>query len=378
MAVSMRKLFSPKSDSLGKEARMVDRNRSEPLYFQIIQDIRQQILSGQIKIGDKLMSESEMIRHYQVGRVTIRNALSELVRSGCLRKEQGAGTFCVGLPRMDDRKNIDVLLNTGDRIFTPYFLTGISRILNENNCNLILHDTQDDMANIGKLLEQVMERGTDGIILQPYTGTEEILPECIRALDLCRERKIPIVTIDGKFKDIDTAYIVNNDEGGCEKATAYLIGMGHRNILGLFRNRFRDSKFRAMGYRKAMEKAGLTAQILDADEMGSSQWVDYIRARGVTAIVCYNDYLAVKCYHRFHEKGLQPGQDISIIGFDDTEVSRSALPRISTVTHPKDIMGQQAAMYLLDRINGTNLQPEQYVFPSDLICRDSVCNISTF
>ena len=36
---------------------MVDRNRSEPLYYQIIQDIRQQILSGQIKIGDKLMSE---------------------------------------------------------------------------------------------------------------------------------------------------------------------------------------------------------------------------------------------------------------------------------------------------------------------------------
>ena len=97
---------------------MVDRNSFEPLYFQVKRDIQEQILSGKIKIGDKLMSESEMICYYNVGRVTIRNALAELVSSGCLRKEQGLGTFCVALPRMEDRKNIDVLLNTGDRIFS--------------------------------------------------------------------------------------------------------------------------------------------------------------------------------------------------------------------------------------------------------------------
>lgn len=357
---------------------MVDRNSFEPLYFQVKRDIQEQILSGQIKIGDKLMSESEMIRHYNVGRVTIRNALSELVSSGCLRKEQGLGTFCVALPRMEDRKNIDVLLNTGDRNFTPYFLTGISRVLDANDCNLILHDTQDDMAAIAKLLLQAMDRGTDGIILQPYTGTGEVLPECAKALQLCRERKVPLVTIDGKFKDIDTAYIVNDDESGCRKATDYLIRMGHTNILGLFRNRYRDSKFRAMGYRSAMEQAGLPVRILDADETDAARWVEYIRAEGITGIVCYNDYLAVKCYHCFHENGLLPGQDISVVGFDDTEVSRTSLPRITTVTHPKDIMGQQAAVYLLDRIAGTQEQPAQYVFPADLICRDSVRNIGTY
>jgi len=355
---------------------MVDRNSFEPLYFQVKRDIQEQILSGKIRIGDKLMSESEMIRYYNVGRVTIRNALSELVSSGCLRKEQGLGTFCVALPQLEDRKNIDVLLNTGDRIFTPYFLSGISRVLDANDCNLILHDTLDDMATIAKLLEQVMDRGTDGIILQPFTGTDAVLPECARALELCRERKIPLVTIDGKFKDIGTAYIVNDDEGGCRKATEHLIRMGHKNILGLFRNRYRDSKFRAMGYRAAMEQAGLQVQILDADETDKEQWTAYIRSRNISAMVCYNDYLAVKCYHRFHEDGLQPGRDISVVGFDDTELSRTVLPRITTVTHPKDIMGEQAARYILDRIAGTDLEPEQYVFPTDLICRDSVCSMS--
>lgn len=354
---------------------MIDRTSFEPLYLQVKRDIQEQILTGKIQIGDKLMSESEMMSHYNVGRVTIRNALAELVSSGCLRKEHGLGTFCAALPRMASRKNIDVLLNTGDRIFTPYFLTGISRVLDANDCNLILHDTLDDMQTIARLLEQGMNRGTDGIILQPFTGSDQVLPECARALELCQQRKIPLVTIDGKFKDIDTAYIVNDDESGCRKATEHLIRMGHRNILGLFRDRYRDSKFRAMGYCSAMNRANLPVHMLNADETEPSRWIEYIRKEKITGIVCYNDYLAAKCYHSFHEEGLQPGQDISVVGFDDTEVSRTALPRLTTVTHPKDLMGQQAALYILDRIAGTETQPRQYTFPADLICRDSVYHI---
>ena len=125
---------------------MVDRNSFEPLYRQIKRDIEEQILNGTIKIGDKLMSETEMLNHYKCGRTTIRIALSELVMSGCLRKEQGFGTFCVSLPKRATPKNIDVFLNTADTYFIPYFLSGISRVLNERNCNLILHDTLDSMA----------------------------------------------------------------------------------------------------------------------------------------------------------------------------------------------------------------------------------------
>lgn len=122
---------------------MVDRSSFEPLYQQIKRDIEEQILDGRIKVGDKLMSETEMLNHYHCGRTTIRNALSELVLSGCLRKEQGFGTFCAALPKRDVPKNIHVLLNTADTYFIPYLLSGISRVLNERNCSLILHDTLD-------------------------------------------------------------------------------------------------------------------------------------------------------------------------------------------------------------------------------------------
>jgi DNA-binding FadR family transcriptional regulator len=139
---------------------MIDRTSYEPLYHQIQKDIEAQILDGRIKIGDKLMSEAEMLNHYKVGRVTIRNALSALVAAGCLRKEQGLGTFCVAKPGRE-RKSIDVFLTTTDTYFTPYFLSGIGRELNKRDSDLILHDTLDDMAVTAQLLNETLDRGTD-------------------------------------------------------------------------------------------------------------------------------------------------------------------------------------------------------------------------
>lgn len=356
---------------------MVDRSSYEPLYRQIKRDIEEQILNGTIKIGDKLMSETEMLKHYNCGRTTIRNALAELVHSGCLRKEQGFGTFCAAIPKREVPKNIDVFLNTADTYFIPYILSGISRVLDERNCNLILHDTLDSMDNIAQTLVQVLDRGTDGVIIQPYTGPEEISANCRAAIAQCAEMDIPLITIDGKFKGMDTACIMNNDDLGGLMATEHLIQMGHRNILGLFRNRYKDSAFRSAGYQEAMVKAGLTPRILDADTADRSDWIRYIRAEQITAIVCYNDPLAVECYHALNNAGLRICDDVSVVGYDNTELSTTALPKITSITHPKDVMGEQAATFLLDWLEGRAEPPYHFMFQPHLIQRDSVRNLTT-
>ena len=354
---------------------MVDRNSYEPLYRQIKRDIEEQILNETIKIGDKLMSETEMLKYYNCGRTTIRNALSELVMSGCLKKEQGFGTFCVAMPKRDVSKNIDVFLNTAGTYFIPYFLAGISRVLNEKKCNLLLHDTLDSMDTIAQTLAQVVERGTDGVIIQPYTGSEEISESCRAAIMQCTEMGIPLITIDGKFKGVDTACIMNNDNRGGFMATEYLLRMGHRNILGLFRNRYKDSSFRTAGYQEAMTQAGFVSHVLDADTTDSNGWIQYIKKEKITAVVCYNDSLAVECYHALDGAGLRIGYDVSVIGYDNTELSTTSLPKITSVTHPKDIMGEQAAAFLLEWLEGRVTLPYHYMFQPELIERDSVRDI---
>ncbi len=91
------------------------------------------------------------------------------------------------LPKRDTPKNIHVLLNTADTYFSLYFLSGISRVLNERICSLILHDMLDSMKTIAQTIEQALERGADRIIVQPCTGPEEISDVCRRAVERCGE-----------------------------------------------------------------------------------------------------------------------------------------------------------------------------------------------
>lgn len=351
---------------------MLDKTSFEPLYQQIKRDIEEKIIAGTIQQGEKLMSESEMVQHYKVGRATVRMALSELVSSGYLRKEKGLGTFCNAVPVRDQQENIDVILNTSDTYFIPFFLSGISRVLNKRGRKLILHDGMDSMDVMAQTVNQILNRGTDGIILQPYTGAGKISKACREAILRCQSMNVPLITIDGKFKSIDTACIMNNDNRGGKMATSHLIQMGHKNILGLFRFRYKDSAFRAAGYAEAVLEAGLTQYTLDADQTTQDDWIAYIKQNHITAIVCYNDLLAVECYHCLNKEGYKIPDDISIVGYDNTELSVAALPKMTTVTHPKDIMGEQAATFLLDWIDGITHPPYQFCYQPELIQRDSV------
>lgn len=351
---------------------MIDQKSHMPLYLQVRQDLEQKMLSGEIKIGDKLQSEKEMTAHYKVGRMTIRNALSELVSKGYLKKDQGLGTFCIKIPEQVSSNTIDLLLDMKNVSFIPYFLSGINRVTKSRNCEIRVHDTADSMDTIASLLEEIMNRGTDGVIIQPYTGRDEITPGCKQALELFMKQGIPLVTIDGKFRNVDTPCVMNDDVRGGYIATQHLISMGHKNILGYFRERYKDSSFRANGYDQAMQEAELTPRHLNADTTEPEQLVAYLRDNGITAMVCYNDNLVIDCYHIFDKYGLKIGEDISIVGYDDTEFAVSVLPPFTSVTHPKDVMGETTANILLKMIEADELKYYRHVFSPSLIERASV------
>lgn len=72
---------------------MLDKSTPIPLYYQIKEDIRQQIEGGKLKPGEKLPTESWLIDYYGVSRVTVRNAIAELISAGCIENRRGKGNF---------------------------------------------------------------------------------------------------------------------------------------------------------------------------------------------------------------------------------------------------------------------------------------------
>ena len=72
---------------------MIDKRSPIPIYYQLMEDIKQNIAKGIWKVGQCIESERELSERYEVSRMTIRQALGELVHEGILVREKGKGTF---------------------------------------------------------------------------------------------------------------------------------------------------------------------------------------------------------------------------------------------------------------------------------------------
>ncbi len=72
---------------------MIDKSSSKPLYVQLQMMLEQKILSGELKSGDRILSENEMAARYKVSRVTARQAIEQLVAKNILYRSPGKGTF---------------------------------------------------------------------------------------------------------------------------------------------------------------------------------------------------------------------------------------------------------------------------------------------
>jgi DNA-binding GntR family transcriptional regulator len=76
-----------------KTERMIDRESKQKLYVQIYSIIREKVESGEWPEGTQIPTEDDLCRTYDVSKVTVREAIQELVREGYLRRQQGKGTF---------------------------------------------------------------------------------------------------------------------------------------------------------------------------------------------------------------------------------------------------------------------------------------------
>lgn len=82
-----------------------------PLYYQLATVLREEIVSGRRRLGEKLASETELERTYGVSRMTVREALRSLDEEGLIRREAGRGSFVAGLPAFTGTQQIDGTLN---------------------------------------------------------------------------------------------------------------------------------------------------------------------------------------------------------------------------------------------------------------------------
>ncbi|TWW13342.1 GntR family transcriptional regulator [Dellaglioa algida] len=358
----------------------------ENKYEHVYREIKDKIIAGEFDINDKLMTESELMVAYSVSRYTVRRAIGDLESAGYVYRIQGGGIFVndwhTGKKTTQNNNKMIGVVTThiADYIF-PNIITGIDRVISEEGYTIILSNTLDTPDRERTSLLKMLEMDLSGLIIEP---TQSALVNKNKDLyEKILELKIPTLFINAHYEDIDIPYLELNDFNGSELETEHLIKNGHEKILGVFKVDDKQGLLRMNGFVQAyMEHADSSYQseILmyrSTDPLQNIyQKIEKIlhRSDRPTAIVCYNDQLAIKLMDIVKSMDMEIPEDVSIVGFDDYQLSKYMSPKLTTIRHPKEKMGRQAAKMLLEMIRGKNTKIESVVYEAKLVSRESVKN----
>ncbi len=355
---------------------MLDRGSSTPLYMQLAELLRGRITSGALKPGDKLPSESELVERLEIGRLTVREALALLVNEGLLEKKHGKGTY-VRAARPGRPLRIDVLLDLGDRFFTPFYLEGITRVLRKYGANCVLNNTRGSQTEIAERLMDAARAGAAGVLVQP-PQEDQPLPEALRrAFAQLRGQRIPLMFLDNCYEGVEASCALFDEKQAGRLAAQHFAECGHQYLAMIGNDARRDAFFRALGFEDYFIQHGYVAPVVENEEEDlGAQLHRILRANPeITGLFCYNDGLAVRALEALRARGLRVPSRISVIGCDGIPLASAVTPHLTTVVHPKDALSAQAAETLLKIIHNPALAPCREFFPPSLSVGDSCSEI---
>jgi len=198
---------------------------------------------------------------------------------------------------------------------------------------------------------------------------------------LLQERQFPFIAFGRSNPELHFPYVDVDGAAGMYMATEHLINLGHRRIAALaWPQASRVGQNRMDGYLKALRTAGIEPKegwIARGDGnyafgfQAAQTWLKMPVAERPSAIVAFNDAMAVGAMRAIQLSGLQVGRDIAVTGFDDAPMVQYLSPPLTTIRQPTWDIGQRVMSSLLAILDGTLLDDPQVLVEPQLIIRQS-------
>lgn len=239
---------------------------------------------------------------------------------------------------------------------------------------IVSAQTMSDPVMEPRAIETLLSLGVSAIIYMTII-TRELQPH-----KLLRELDIPLVLLNCYTADHAFRAVIPSEIAGGQSATRHLIEHGHRRVATILGETWMDAaSSRLEGYRRALATADIP---FDPKLVVQGDWSTtggYEATRKLlalkhrpTAIFCQNDRTAVGCYDALREAGLSIPGDVSVVGYDDEEISRHLRPRLTTCILPHRAMASWAIEHLQEsRPRDARRHPITKI-ECPLVSRDSV------
>jgi LacI family transcriptional regulator len=257
-----------------------------------------------------------------------------------------------------------------DAYFGP-ILSGAAEALYESDMRIVLAPTLHEHDREVSLLERLMRGTTDGAILMlPEESAEEL-----RTL---QRQGFPFVIVDPREAPPDgIACVSAMHAAGAKQATEHLLSLGHRRIGAVAGvPGWYATEERLIGFRAALAGAGILLELVVHSDWripGGTAATERLLALDdpPTAIFAFNDNVAIGALHAAHARGFSVPEDLSVVGFDDTEQAVIVTPQLTSVRQPLAELGRTGVSLLTRLIEGQRVEALRMELSTTLVVRES-------
>ena len=278
-------------------------------------------------------------------------------------------------------KVLGVIVSSIEDPFFSEIVFGIEAVAQDNGYSLFIGSSQHDNQRERKIVQTMLEHRTDGVIVCSSSFSVEHGRQLL-------DHGFPIVVVNHQATENFHYSIFHDDIDGSRQMTRHLIGLGHQRIAYLGNSvSGRTTLDRLSGFQAEMEAAGLPIpegyiqHVPGGTALEGREGLQHFNdvAEFPTAIICYNDMIAIGLLQACREAGIHVPQDLSITGFDNISFSAFTHPPLTTFDQPKSSIGAEAARLLLELIDAEpSITPEtQYVkiLKGSLLVRSSTASV---
>lgn len=350
------------------------------LYEIIYTQLKKRINSGEFDNGKLLPTEKSLQEEYNVSRITVKQAYSKLSEEGLITRTAGKGTMLAEKSATDKRSGlIGLVLCDFDSAFGERLIKSIEENARKYGYSIVLKRSFDNHETESRVLNELIETGIDGIIIQNCHGnfTKNLIELAVK--------NFPLISVDRYAKGLLIPSVTSNNFSACVSATEQLLKRGHKKILLASVNPKSTSTLteRAEGFKQAHINYGISLSVSnfinDLKSPISKKTADietdvlkiknHISENNITAIIAAERFVADLCAKAVQENGKEFPNDCEMICFDyeDLFLSRSDYTHI---LQNEEEMGRICIEQLIKKINKEDISMRS-VIESKLIIGNS-------
>jgi len=346
------------------------------------------ICSGSWPVGAVLPTEYELAAEYHCGRNTVSKAIAQLVHEGFVERKRRAGTRVIR--SSSNRKVSSVDLDAFAFIYPSEKHEGIRRIVagfqdaayQAARRSLLIPVGLDFRKKAG-MLGCLSESDVKGVVVYPVLLTPEDLIYYMQAILAC---PFPVVLAGVSLIGAQRPTVVADGFHGGYTMTRYLLTKGIRRI-GYFANYtwVSSGRDRYLGYRQAMDEAGLTVRDkdiclapnqhpnfespLDEPVQLAKRFLE--KRPEIEGVVCASDFLAAGCLVAARDMGLSVPSQLKVVGIDGFQSLASDLQKLTSYRIPFEEIGREAFAALVAAEKGKIEGTYEKLIRGDVVCGDS-------